>query len=80
MITSIIPANAVTSSNGALKTTSLKVAEAFGKQHRNVTAKIKSLDCSDEFRSANFSAHPYTHPQNGESYYQYEMTKDGFVF
>jgi Rha family phage regulatory protein len=80
MITSIIPDNAVTSDNGDIKTTSLKVAEAFGKQHRNVTAKIKSLDCSDEFRSANFSAHPYINEQNGETYNLYQMTKDGFMF
>lgn len=66
-----------------VKTTSLKVAELFGKQHKNVIQKIESLDCSPEFTSANFSAHVQTiEIGNGatrESKY-YEMTKDGFIF
>lgn len=66
-----------------VKTTSLKVAEVFGKQHKNVIQKIESLDCSPEFASANFSAHVQTiEIGNGatrESKY-YEMTKDGFIF
>ena len=37
-----------------VKTTSLKVAELFGKQHKNVIQKIENLDCSPEFTSANF--------------------------
>ena len=43
-----------------VKTTSLKVAEFFAKQHKNVIQKIESLDCSPEFTSANFSAHVQT--------------------
>lgn len=66
-----------------VKTTSLKVAEIFAKQHKNVIQKIESLDCSSEFTSANFSAHVQTiEIGNGatrESKY-YEMTKDGFMF
>ncbi|QGR75580.1 Rha family transcriptional regulator [Acinetobacter lwoffii] len=66
-----------------VKTTSLKVAEVFAKQHKNVIQKIESLDCSPEFTSANFSAHVQTiEIGNGatrESKY-YEMTKDGFMF
>lgn len=42
----------------SVRTTSLKVAEAFGKRHSDVTKKIESLQCSKEFRSANFSAYP----------------------
>lgn len=66
-----------------VKTTSLKVAEIFAKQHKNVIQKIETLDCSPEFTSANFSAHVQTiEIGNGatrESKY-YEMTKDGFMF
>ena len=66
-----------------VKTTSLKVAEVFAKQHKDVLRKIESLDCSPEFTSANFSAHVQTiEIGNGatrESKY-YEMTKDGFMF
>ena len=72
--------NYVALSNNQVTTTSQKVAEAFGKEHRNILQSVKSLNCSDNFRSANFSAHPYTHPQNGETYTYYEMTKDGFMF
>lgn len=80
MVHSLIPAKAIIRSDGILKTTSQKVAEAFNKRHSDLCNKIKSLDCSEKFRSTNFSAHPYTHTQNGETYYQYEMTKDGFIF
>ncbi|MBE4471863.1 Rha family transcriptional regulator [Vibrio parahaemolyticus] len=68
------------SDNQAITTTSLKVAEAFGKNHRDILRKIDSISCSKEFRSAHFCAHPYKHPQNGETYTYYEMTKDGFIF
>ena len=37
-----------------VKTTSLKVAEVFAKQHKDVLRKIESLDCSPEFTSAHF--------------------------
>ena len=76
----LIPSNAITATDTKLVTTSLKIADAFGKQHRNVTAKIKSLDCSKAFRSANFSAHPYKNEQNGETYQIWNITKDGFMF
>ncbi|MBL4861058.1 MAG: Rha family transcriptional regulator [Acinetobacter sp.] len=66
-----------------VKTTSLKVAEVFAKQHKDVLRKIESLDCSPEFTSAHFCAHVQTiEIGNGatrESKY-YEMTKDGFIF
>ena len=66
-----------------VKTTSLKVAEFFGKHHKNVIQKIESLDCSPEFTSANFSAHVQTieigNGASRESKY-YEMTKDGWMF
>lgn len=65
-----------------VKTTSLKVAELFGKQHKNVIQKIENLDCSTEFTSANFSAYVQTIQAGAvqrESKY-YEMTKDGFMF
>lgn len=61
-------------------TTSLIVAEVFGKEHRNVLRDIENLSCSDSFRMLNFERTPYTHPQNGQTYEMYEMTKDGFSF
>ncbi|MDU7561421.1 MAG: Rha family transcriptional regulator [Acinetobacter baumannii] len=70
-------------SEQSITTTSLKVADAFGKLHKNVIQRIEKLDCSPEFTSANFSAHVQTiEIGNGatrESKY-YQMTKDGFMF
>ena len=63
-------------------TTSLQVAEAFGNRHTHVLEKIKTLDCSNKFTSANFSAHVETIQAGAvkrESKF-YEMTKDGFMF
>ncbi len=66
------------------RTTSLKVAEAFGKLHKNILQRIESLDCSAEFASANFSANTRAE-QVGDrgakrEFKYYEMTKDGFMF
>ena len=61
-------------------TTSLIVAEVFGKNHRDVLRDIERLSCSMEFRERNFAHTPYVHPQNGQVYHYYEMTKDGFSF
>ncbi|SSP36717.1 phage-like protein [Acinetobacter baumannii] len=74
--------DAVFIQNDQVKTSSLKVAELFGKHHKNVIQKIETLDCSPEFTSANFSAHVQTIQAGAvqrESKY-YEMTKDGFIF
>lgn len=61
-------------------TTSLIVAKVFGKEHKNVLRDIESLSCSESFRVLNFEHTPYVHPQNGQTYKMYTMTKDGFSF
>lgn len=63
-------------------TTSLRVAEVFGKQHKNVVRDIKSLDCSEEFRKLNFEPSKIAY-QNGNIKKQlpmYYITRDGFMF
>ena len=60
-------------------TTSLIVAEVFGKDHRHVLRDIENLTCSEEFRQSNFGLSSYTSIQNKELP-AYEMTKDGFSF
>lgn len=68
--------------NDRVVTTSLQVAEYFGKPHYDVLKSIKSLDCSDLFREGNFSLSCYT-KKNGnitKSYPMYYMTRDGFTF
>lgn len=68
---------------GALKTTSLKVAEAFGKRHRDVLRKIDNLDCPSEFTCAHFCADVQIvnlgQGAKRESRVV-EMDKDGFMF
>ena len=80
----LVPHDVIRIINNEPRTTSLKVAEVFGKLHKNVLQKIESLDCSEEFASANFSANTRTE-QIGDrgalrEFKYYEMTKDGFMF
>lgn len=64
-------------------TTSLIVAEVFGKEHKHVLRDIDDLSCSEQFRLSNFglSFNIRELPNGGhkeERYY--EITKDGFSF
>lgn len=64
-------------------TTSLKVAEAFGKRHDNVLRDIESLECSKEFYLLNFElmlkVKDLPNGAKREDKF-YEITKDGFSF
>lgn len=80
MTIKLIPNHAITATDTKLVTTSLKISEAFQKRHSHVIEKIKNLECSKAFRSANFSAHPHKNEQNGEIYTVWHITKDGFMF
>jgi len=60
-------------------TTSLIVAEIFGKEHKHIIRDIESLSCSGEFNQTNFGLISYTDSMN-RSQKAYEMTKDGFSF
>ncbi|MGL5437574.1 MAG: Rha family transcriptional regulator [Lachnospiraceae bacterium] len=57
---------------------SLQIAETFGKEHKNVLADIKSLECSLEFSRLNFQ--PSDYKVRGKLYPRYLLTKDGFTF
>lgn len=59
-------------------TNTLKVAEYFGKQHKNLLRIIKELNCSDEFRRLNFKPSYYLNEQNKKQP-MYLMTQDGFT-
>ncbi|MGL6512955.1 Rha family transcriptional regulator [Aeromonas hydrophila] len=81
IITSLTPAEIISLHQGRPVTTSLKVAEVFGKQHKDVLRKIEQLDCPSEFASAHFCAH-VENQQVGvtrRDMKHYEMTKDGFM-
>lgn len=71
--------DAVFIQNEQVKTTSLKVAELFGKQHKDVLRKFENLDCSTEFTERNFALSEYL-DSSGRKLPMYEMTKDGFIF
>lgn len=68
-----------TNSDGRNVTTSLIIAEIFGKNHAHVLRDIQNLDCPNEFRESNFGLSYYSSQQNKELP-MYEITKDGFSF
>lgn len=75
---SINPAE-LTIVNGQVTTSSLHVADHFGKPHRDVLTRIRALDCSPEFSERNFSLAEYIDSQHKNRPY-YRMTRDGFTF
>ena len=71
--------------DGRLMTTSLRVAEHFGKQHKNVIRDIEKLikDCPDsEFSQLNFEPRNYVY-YTGKNQERvavlYEITRNGFA-
>lgn len=77
-----ILANAVTVSNGRPVTTSLKVAEVFGKQHKEILRTIRELDIPEDWRERNFALSFYQQsiPNGAEKDCpMYRITRDGFT-
>lgn len=75
------PSDLLAVAQDQITTTSLKVAEVFGKQHKDVLRKIENLECPDEFASAHFYAHEEIIQAGAvkRSSKHYVMTKDGFM-
>jgi len=71
-------ANAVAVYDGQPCTTSLKIAEVFGKQHRNVLQAIRDLEAPEDFVQLNFKRYTYT-AANGKANPAYQITRDGFT-
>lgn len=69
----------VTVNNGQPITTSLAVAEKFGKSHSFVLRALRNIDCSEEFNQCSYASVEYT-DKKGESRPMVTMTKNGFVF
>lgn len=59
-------------------TTSLLVAQKFGKNHKDVLDAIRQLSCSQGFRERNFTLSSYRTAQN-RTVPQYIMGRDGFT-
>ena len=69
----------VLSHNGTPVTTSNKIANVFGKQHKNVLRAIEKLDCSAEFSRLNFAPAEYFDEQ-GKPRPCFNITRDGAAF
>lgn len=65
--------------NGVPTTTSLAIAERFGKLHKDVLRALDNLECSNEFIERNFALNAYK-DSIGRLLPMYNITKDGFVF
>lgn len=73
----------IQNAQGGNVTTSLLVAEVFGKEHKHVLRDIDELSCSEDFRKSNFGLmFTIRELPNGGSRKDryYEITKDGFSF
>lgn len=75
----VLDPSAVTLDAGRPTTTSLIVAEVFGKRHDNVIKAIRSLDCSADFALLNFEECTRKGSNNKPEPF-YRMTRDGFTF
>ena len=69
----------INTSTGVPTTTSLKVAEVFEREHRDILRAISNLECSNEFVVRNFAQNQRLDRFN-RSHPYYEITKDGFTF
>ncbi|ENS0909605.1 Rha family transcriptional regulator, partial [Escherichia coli] len=69
----------VTIKNGRAVTTSIAIAEFFGKRHDNVLRAIANIECSEKFNALNFEDVTYTDTK-GKKRPMYQITKNGFVF
>ncbi|ENZ3823089.1 Rha family transcriptional regulator [Pseudomonas aeruginosa] len=69
--------------DGQVVTTSLKVAERFGKRHDTVLRAIRRLECSDDFHARNF-AEMIVDVDIGKGARRkspaFRITRDGFAF
>ncbi|HDX9111808.1 TPA: Rha family transcriptional regulator [Klebsiella michiganensis] len=77
---SVIPAfdfrEMVTTLDNKIITTSLKVADYFGKRHKDVLRAIRNLKCSDDFIQRNFAPIDFI-DKNGDIQPMYNITRDG---
>ena len=77
-----ILSNAVTVSNGKATTSSLKIAEVFGKRHDNVIRDIEKLQVPDNWHKLNFEEMQIDRKiSNGATRKDkaYSITRDGFT-
>lgn len=69
--------------NNHVVTTSLQIAQTFGKQHKDVLRDIRRLECSPQFIGRNFALYHYISKLNenvSRKLPMYYITRDGFTF
>ena len=68
--------------DGVPFTTSLAIAQAFEKEHKNVLRDIQNLECSPKFLELNFELYEYSRDLGigVREYPAYRLTRDGFAF
>lgn len=77
MTNEMINSEWVVMKNKKAVTTSLKIADIFGKRHNNVLRSIEGLLKNEQTRKM-FAKSMYTHEQNKQEYSMYYMNRDGF--
>ena len=70
--------NAVELKDGKAVTTSLKIAEVFGKQHKHVIDSIRKIEAPTAFTEPNFRPSEYI-DNTGRKLPMYLVTRDGFT-
>lgn len=70
--------NAVELKDGKAVTTSLKIAEVFGKDHANVLKAIRNIEAPVDFAAVNFNGGSYK-DANNQDRPMYFVTRDGFT-
>lgn len=76
--TKTTPAPLVVLDQGEVWTTSLLIAEKFGRQHKDVLRAIEKKPCSEEFRQRNFAPAEYFDEQS-KPRRMYRLSRDGFA-
>lgn len=69
----------VTLNGNQVMTTSLKIANYFGRKHKTILRAIRNLKCSQEFNERNYVPVTYV-DEKGEFREMYNLTRDGCMF
>lgn len=80
-VSELVPVVQVQLINDRPATTSLAIAEHFGKPHDRVLKDIRRVmqDCPPDFSLVNFDETSYINEQNGQTYPMFNVFQDGFM-
>lgn len=66
--------------DGKAVVSSRDIARVFEKEHKHVMRDVRGIIENDpSWGQSNFGHTPYLEPQNGQTYYEYAITRDGFT-